>query len=157
MSTSRPNRGSIPGRFVCYRYKLQNGYSFTSFYKMLPAVKFYEILWGDIRLIHSSPAYLRRNIIRAGDKDLIENLAECCLNILHWNIPLTPYQLKRLRKFRKSVYKMADQRLSIKEKKKVLLQRNGFLSAVLNPTVSFFDKIARSRPQKDLKDLTQML
>ncbi len=88
---------------------------------------------GDLLkvLLKSSPK-LRRAIIGAADKDLIDCLCECSMNILRGNVVLTANQRDKLRRHKKALRKMANKRLAAKPKREIL-QRGGFLGMLLAP------------------------
>ena len=72
-------------------------------------------------------------IIKSGEKELINSLCECCLNVLKGNVHLSPSQHKRLIKYKATIRSLAKKKTSDK-KKRALLQKGGFLGALL-PTV----------------------
>ena len=69
-------------------------------------------------------------IIGAADSELITCLCECAQNIL--NGPLTPCHLKQLQRYRADVRTLAKKRAP-KHTKRKILQKGGFLSALLAP------------------------
>jgi hypothetical protein len=73
----------------------------------------------------------RRAILQVGGKDLVHGLSECCLNILNGAVRLTPAQKKRLLKFKKPIRKLADRRVPLKEKHR-LIQTGGFIAPILS-------------------------
>ena len=75
--------------------------------------------------------------IQAADKNTVNGLCECCLNILKGNVPLTSAQKRRLGKHKQTLRLLArKKRLSLRVKKKALLQKGGFLGALLGPIIS---------------------
>ena len=74
----------------------------------------------------------RRAIIQLADKKLIDCISECCLNILRGNINLTPYQRKKLMGYKHCLRKVASKAVGVKDKKRIL-QKGGFLGAILAP------------------------
>ena len=89
-----------------------------------------NVLWLQI-LAKAKPG-MAKAIIQAADKDLILCLCECAQNILNGNVPLTPCHLKHLQRHRKDVRILVKKRTS-KLKKKKILQKGGFLPALLAP------------------------
>ena len=73
-----------------------------------------------------------RAILRGADKDLFQCLSECALNILKGNITLKPAEKARLTKYRQKLRKIADKKVSLKQKHKIV-QTGGFAPALLAP------------------------
>ena len=76
----------------------------------------------------------RKKLLKQGGKALQLCLQECALNILNGNVPLTPFQLKKLRRYKDKLRKLTKKRTSLKEKV-AIEQRGGFLPALLAPVV----------------------
>ena len=82
-------------------------------------------------LAHATPAMCKA-IIGAADRELMTCLCECAQNILNGNVPLTPCHLKQLQRYCADVRTLAKKRAP-KHTKKKILQKGGFLSALLAP------------------------
>jgi len=82
-------------------------------------------------LFKAKPA-MAKAIIKHADKELINTLCECCLNIAKGRVPLTTSQKHKLTKHKKIVRSLAKKSTSLKQRK-LLLQRGGFLPALLGP------------------------
>ena len=74
-------------------------------------------------------------ILRGADKDLLQCLSECALNILKGNVKLKPSEKARLTKYRQKLRKVADKRSSLKQKHKIV-QTGGFAPALLAPLLA---------------------
>jgi hypothetical protein len=85
-------------------------------------------------LLHKRPRYAK-TIIAQADDDLLDCLRLCCKNILEGNIPLSPTQKARLKRHKNILRELVQPRLS-RTRKKALLQRGGFIGALLSPLVS---------------------
>lgn len=85
-----------------------------------------------LKLLAQAKPVMCKAIIQAADRDLIICLCECAQNILNGNVPLSKCHLKRLQRYRSDVRKFARKRTT-KHTKKKILQRGGFLSALLAP------------------------
>ena len=70
--------------------------------------------------------------IKGADKDLLQCLSECALNILKGNITLKPAEKSRLTKYRQKLCEIADKKVSLKQKHKIV-QTGGFAPALLAP------------------------
>lgn len=86
-------------------------------------------------LAKASPAVARK-IILDSKTDLINILSECAINILNGNVPLTPKRKQHLRKFKSNLRQLARKKASVKSRKQVLIQRGGFLPALLGPILT---------------------
>ena len=74
-------------------------------------------------------------ILRGADKDLLQCLSECALNILKGNVSLKPSEKARLTKYRQKLRKVADKKVSLKQKHKIV-QTGGFAPALLAPLLA---------------------
>ena len=80
----------------------------------------------------------RHRILKGGGKDLMNCIAECCVNLANGNIQLTGEQYKELRRLRDPISELAyNKQLATKEKRRIVEeQRGGFLPALLAPVFS---------------------
>jgi hypothetical protein len=85
-----------------------------------------------IKLLSSSKPGVAKAIIEKGDKDLILCLSEIALNVLKGNVPLRPQHKAKLCKHKTALRTLVKKSTSIKGKRRIL-QRGGFLGAVLAP------------------------
>ena len=76
-----------------------------------------------------------RSIIKTGDKDLISVFSECALNVLKGVVPLTSGQRSKLKRHKNCLRDLVEKKTSLQKKKKIL-QRGGFLGALLPPIIS---------------------
>ena len=76
-----------------------------------------------------------KTILRCADRDLLQCLSECALNILKGNVKLKPRDKARLPKYHQKLRKVADKRVSLKEKHKIV-QTGGFAPALLAPLLA---------------------
>lgn len=74
-------------------------------------------------------------IVHELDDDIIDCLSECSLNILEGNIPLSVSQKNKLKKHKNNLRKFRLKKTS-KKKKKAILQKGGFLPALLAPVLA---------------------
>ncbi len=96
---------------------------------MLKNVKLYLPLLA--RLAKSS-GKTRSDALKQCDKTVISVLSEIALNCIKGNIPLSTVQYKRLRRYARLLEDLSKKRTSLKTKKR-LIQRGGFLGALLGP------------------------
>ena len=81
-------------------------------------------------LKHARPK-LRKAIISNCDRDLLNCISECVLNVLKGNVALTGSVKRRLSKHRLAFQKLVDRRVPLQCKKWLILQRGGFLLPLL--------------------------
>ena len=74
-------------------------------------------------------------ILRSADRNLLQCLTESVLNILKGNVKLKPSYKARLTKYHQNLRKVADNRVSLKEKQKIV-QTGGFVPALLAPLLA---------------------
>jgi hypothetical protein len=69
------------------------------------------------------------------DRGLIECLCECSKNILKGNVPLKEAQLRKLRREKHNLRTLVLKKTPLRKKRKIL-QKGGFLGAILTPALS---------------------
>jgi len=87
-------------------------------------------------LIKSKPRN-RNQLIRGATIDQIKSIRESILNVANRNVPLKPTQLKKLKRYKKVLSKLAFANPSHTHSKKLIVQRGGFLGVLLPPVLSF--------------------
>lgn len=88
-----------------------------------------------LKLLHTASARQRKQLIRIASKEQILAVCECAFNVLGKRVPLSSSQLKKLRKYKKFIYRIVDKRVPVPEKRRVLEQSGGFPFALLAPIV----------------------
>lgn len=68
-------------------------------------------------------------------KDLVLCLCECAKNLLKGKVPLTASQRKSLGRRKRALRTLVKRNVSVKQKKKII-QKGGFLGAILGPIIS---------------------
>jgi len=74
---------------------------------------------------------LRKALISNCDKDLVKCVCECALNLLHGNVQLSDCTRRKLLKYRRRLRTVVDRRVLLARKKKLIIQRGGFLVPLL--------------------------
>lgn len=77
----------------------------------------------------------RKALIGKGSKQLIGSICECTDNFLHHRVPVSKEQLKKMHKYRYAMRKIIK-KSSLKNKKKILTQRGGFLQYLIPAAIS---------------------
>ncbi len=92
--------------------------------------------WDMLSVLSKAPSPMRKQMIQTASKDVIDTVCECCLNVLKGTIPLSKHQKECLAKHRHVLHQMVQKKIPIRQKKKMLVQRGGFiqlLPMVLTP------------------------
>jgi len=83
----------------------------------------------------------RRAYLKVCDKRIIECFSECARNILQNNVPLNPTQFDRLKRQKNKVRALAKKKTTLKEKRRIVRQRGGFLSTLILPAITALGSI----------------
>ena len=79
----------------------------------------------------TTPA-LAKAIIKSADKGLVNCLCEVGLNVLKGNVPITPQQKRKLSRHKQDLRRIVKRGVGLQSKKRIL-QKGGFLGALLGP------------------------
>lgn len=96
-----------------------------------------------LHYLASCDSNISKSVIKASKPDLICCLSEICHNLLRGNIPLTTKEKTKLTRYKKEIRGVADKKLTQQSKKR-LIQKGGFLSALLAPLVSLVGPLVKS-------------
>jgi hypothetical protein len=77
----------------------------------------------------------RRAILQNSGYELIKTICECCENVLNGSVPLCEKDKKRLAPYKAKLRELRSRKKSLKAKKQALIQRGGFLPALLGPLI----------------------
>ena len=77
----------------------------------------------------------RREYIRKSDREFIDCVSECAKNVIKGNVPLTIRQKTNLRRKRNDLRSLSLKKTTLRKKRKIL-QKGGFLTALLPPVLS---------------------
>ena len=95
-----------------------------------------------LQVLAEAKPKLRKVLVKNLPESVVSAICECCLNTLKGVIPLTPRQKRSLAPYKTQLRALANRKVSRKRKKAYLVQRGGFLSSILPPTLgalsSFF-------------------
>lgn len=78
---------------------------------------------------------LNSTVIKGADTELIKCLCECAANLLNGNVPISSVHKSKLTRYKKGLRELAKRNTSFKKRKKIL-QKGGFLGALLAPIVT---------------------
>jgi len=86
---------------------------------------------STLQLLHRANPSLRKAILTKANPQLIKTICDCSLNVLNGNVKLSPKSRKRLARHKTKLRKLADPKVSLKQKQRVI-QQGGFLGALLS-------------------------
>ena len=104
--------------------------------------------FDSLKMLSCCPKKLRNSILNGAPKDLIDTICECILNLLNGNLDLKEIDKQKLDKHKFSLRKLLK-RTSLKEKKKILIQKGGFLQILLPSIISGLASIISSVISKE--------
>jgi hypothetical protein len=82
-----------------------------------------------LKVLKTAHPKLRIAIISNCDKELVNCISECVLNVMNGNLPCNT---RKLRKHNVTLRKVTDRHVSLSGKKRIIVQRGGFLLPLLS-------------------------
>lgn len=89
-----------------------------------------------LKTLATAPPKLRRMILENGNLQLIKAIVECIENVLKGNITLEEASFKKLKKHKSALRAVSKSPNKLSQKKKVIIQKGGFLPALLLPVIT---------------------
>lgn len=89
-----------------------------------------------LHVLNKCKACLRKVIIKKANPELIKTICEICLNILNGNIKISKKCKDSLKKYKKNLRKLATSKGNLASKKKIIIQKGGFLPIILGSLLS---------------------
>jgi len=80
------------------------------------------------------PDRQKKSFIKTADKSLVNSICECCINILNGCIPLSSYQKAKFKRNKLNLRRLVLKKTALGKKRKIL-QKGGFLSAILSTAI----------------------
>lgn len=96
-----------------------------------------------LRFLASCNPNQRKTAIKYASKEAILALVECCINVLHGTIELPEHNRKRLKKHRVIIRNLSRES-PLSKRRKILVQKGGFLPFLLAPLLSIVSSVAGS-------------
>ena len=78
----------------------------------------------------------RRGLLASADDELINAIVECALNTLNGNHKLRKGEKSKLKKYKNRLRALIDPKISFKNKRKLLVQKGGFIVSMLASVLS---------------------
>jgi len=88
--------------------------------------------YHTMQVLKTADPKLRKAVFSKRNKELVNCISECILNVLHGNIKLTGCDTRKLQKHKAALRKVSDKRVPLFAKKKLIVQRGGFLLPLLS-------------------------
>ncbi len=86
----------------------------------------------------------RQVLLETATPAQIRAVAELALNVLSGNVKLSPKEKKQLSGFKQELRLLANKKLSLRKKRQVIVQRGGFIGALLAPLASILAPVVGS-------------
>ena len=96
-----------------------------------------------LKVLGECKAKIRRAMLKNADKELIESICHCVYNLLKGNIILTTSEKQNLVKYKK-VLREQVQKSSVNHKKRILIQKGGFLEFLIPAAITGISSIISS-------------
>lgn len=90
----------------------------------------------ELRRLSKANSKQRKVIINKANDDLIASICEIAHNTLNRNVPLSNKQFTKLRKHKHIVRRLSKKGESIKNKRKIIKQKGGFLPLLIAPLLA---------------------
>ena len=90
---------------------------------------------GYLKLLHKAKPAYRKVLLEKASSEVIKLLSNCALNMIKGEMILTQQQKSALRPHKNKIRQLANKRVSLKKKKKIL-QSGGFLPPFLFPILA---------------------
>ena len=94
-----------------------------------------------LHVLKAANPKLRKAIVSNCGRELVNSICECVLNVLICNVKLSGCVTRKLRKHKAVLRKVADKRVPISGKKKLIVQRGGFLLPLLSAVLPALDTL----------------
>jgi len=89
---------------------------------------------SNVHILHAlkkARPKLHRAIIANSDKELLNSINECALNVLRGNVKLSDCKKRKLREFKRQLRTVVDKHVPVAHKKKLIIHRGGFIVPLL--------------------------
>jgi len=87
---------------------------------------------NTLHILRTAESKLHKATISNCNKVLVNSISECILNVMNGNVKMAGCSTRKLRKHRVTLRKVADKRIPLSTKKRLINQRGGFLLPLLS-------------------------
>ena len=88
-----------------------------------------------IKALDSLSSKQFKAVIQHSDKDLLFCISNIIHNVTTGKIPVKQAILNKLKRYRKEIYKLCDKKVSLPQRRKILIQKGSGILSVLIPTI----------------------
>lgn len=88
-----------------------------------------------LKILKKAKPAQRKALLESADNSLIFCICECIDNIIRGNVKLTAAKKRELAKHVDILRKVADRKTKVQKKRALLIQKGGFLPALLAPII----------------------
>ncbi len=99
-------------------------------------------------LLSNCEKKIRDAVLNKCSKERILSIVECILNVINGNIQIDPESYEKLKPFNKIFKKILDKKNNFKIKRKLIVQKGGFLQFLIPAIVSGIATIISSSVSK---------
>jgi len=89
-----------------------------------------------LHVLKDAKPQTRRALLTSADDDLIKAIGECAINTSNGNNKLTKEDKGKLSKYKSRLRALVNQKISFKSKRKLLIQKGGFIVPLLTSILS---------------------
>lgn len=87
---------------------------------------------------------LRKALLSGCSKEAMYAIIECILNVCNGNVYINKQDFDKLRPFNKTFKKLIDPKVELSNKKKIIIQKGGFLEVLIPSIISGIASIVSS-------------
>jgi len=99
-----------------------------------------------LHVLRTAEPKMRKTIISNCNKELVNSISECILNVLNGYVKLADCNTRKLLKHKVTLRKVADKRVPLSTKKRLIILRGGFLLPLLSAVLpAIASQIASSK------------
>jgi len=95
--------------------------------------------YNALHVLKRAEPCFRKPLITNCNKELVNCISECVINVMKGNIKLSDCKTRKLKKYKTALRKVADRHVAFAGKKRLIVQRGGFLWPLLGailPTIA---------------------
>ena len=115
-----------------------------------------KVNYYALQVLKNARHKLRKAIVSNCNKELLNSICECVVNVLNGNIRISDCTKRKLRKFQTSLRSLVDERLPLVSMRRVILQRGGFLLPLLSAVLPALDVLFFRQDEQAIMTLLKM-
>ena len=87
---------------------------------------------------------LRKALVSGSDKEALYAILECVLNVCNGNVHINSDDFMKLKPYNRTFKKLIDKKIDIGQKRKIIIQKGGFLQVLIPAIISGLASIISS-------------